>query len=381
MKDFIFQNPTKVIFGKGSMSKLSESINPFGRKILLIYGGGSIKKNGIYSTVLRELSEFDVREFSGIEPNPRVETIRVALNKTKGFDPDFVLAVGGGSVIDATKLYCSAYHYKGDPWDFLKNPDANPTRYIPFGVVLTISATGSEMNCGSVISKHETNEKTFFKRREIFPKFSIIDPENQYSLPKNQTAYGIVDAYSHVLEQYIHNLKDVPLQNRFSEGIMLTLIENAKPLLNDLRNYTYRSNVILCATMALNNVIRMGTNEDWATHMIEHELSAYYDIPHGLGLAIITPKWMEVVIKQKIEKLAHYGMVVWGLTGSTEDVAKQSIKKTFDFFKSLGIPMSLSAINIDKEHFESISTNLAKNKIGEIPLTKVQIFEILNKCL
>lgn len=363
------------------MDQITKNVRSFGNKVLLTYGKGSIKKNGIYDKVMAQLKGFEVSEFSGIEPNPRVETVRKCLEQYRDFEPDFILAVGGGSTIDATKLIASSWHYGGDPWDFLVKPGTSPKKYLPFGVVLTIPATGSEMNCGSVITRWETHEKPFFSRDEIYPKFSILDPQNTFSLPPDQTAYGIVDAFSHVLEQYIHTLDNVPLQDRFSEGILLTIIENAPIVLKEPNNYEARANIMLSAAMALNNLICSGTNQDWATHGVEHELSGIYDIPHGAGLAIITPRWMKAVLDQKLSKVAHYGRRIWNLDGKDNEVANKAIKKTHEFFRSLGIKMSLSEWNIGSENFAKISAKLVEDKIGETPLSKEQIDQILNECL
>lgn len=381
MQDFVFHNPTKIIFGRESMNSIAEEIKPFGKKVLLTYGGGSIKSNGIYNKVMQQLQGFEVKEFSGIEPNPRVETIRKCVEQFRDFKPDFVLAVGGGSVIDATKLIVSAMHYDGDAWDFLIKPDTESAHYIPFGVVLTLSATCSEMNSGAVITNWEKNEKLFFTREQNYPKFSILNPENTFTVSREQTAYGIIDAFSHVLEQYITTAENVPLQDRFSEGLLHTLIENSKIALDNPTNYEARANIMLSATMALNGLISMGTAEDWATHNIEHEISAFYDIPHAAGLAIITPRWMKVTRSQKLKKLAHYGRRIWDLEGEDEMVSVQAIDKTYDFFKSLGVKMSLTEWNIEDKNFGIMIDRLVKTGIGEFALNKDQVTQILINCL
>ena len=381
MNNFELCNPTKIIFGADSMDKIAQNIRPFGKKVLITYGNGSIKKNGIYQKVINQLENFDVREFGGIEPNPRVETIREAIKKFKDFNPDFFLAIGGGSVIDGTKLLASSMLYNGDPWDFLIQKTAEPIKYIPFGVVLTLSATGSEMNRGAVITNWTTHEKKGFKREQNYPVFSVLDPQNTYSVPNDQTAYGIVDAFSHVLEQYIQTKEDTPLQDRFCESILLTLIENSSKVLKSPEDYSARANIMLCACMALNNLLRSGTNEDWATHDIEHQLSAFYDIPHAAGLAIITPRWMKVVKDQKAKKLLQYGERVWGLRGSDAEIIKKAIDATYEFFGSLGVKMSLKDWQISNEHFPTIISRLEKKGIGEIPLTAEQIKKILEDCL
>jgi alcohol dehydrogenase YqhD (iron-dependent ADH family) len=382
MKNFEFSNPTKLVFGKDALDKISENAAIYGKKILVTYGGGSIKKNGIYTKVMEQLKSFEVAEFGGIEPNPRVETIRKAVALARDFKPDLVLAVGGGSVIDGSKLLVAAVNYQGDAWDFLINPETEPEKYIPLAVVLTMSATGSEMNSGAVITNWSENIKTFFGKPACYPKFSILDPQNLFSLPADQSAYGIVDAYSHILEQYITNSEDVALQDRWSEGVLLTLIENGPITLKKPTDYAARANVMLAATMALNGLVAMGCNQDWATHNIEHEISAFYDIPHAAGLAIITPRWLEVVKAEKLARIAHYGRQVWNLYGETDlEVADLAIEYTFKFFESLGIKMFLKDWSIDNKHFDVMVARLAEKGIGERILTSKEIEEILTKCL
>lgn len=380
MNDFIYKNPTKLIFGKTSMGSLAKEVAVIGKKVLLTYGGGSIKKNGIYEKVMRELNDFEVREFGGIEPNPRMETLNKGVALAKEFDPDLILAVGGGSVIDGSKYISAVTHYDGDPWEMLTN-GKEPTKFIPIGDILTLSATGTEMDCFFVVTKWETHEKPAFTYPQVFPIFSILDPQNTYSVSREQTAYGVVDAYSHVLEQYINTIKDVPLQDRFSESILLTLIENSGIALNEPTNYQARANLMLSATMALNGIIAMGVSEDWATHGIEHEFSAFYDIPHGAGLAVITPRWMEVIKDQKADKLEQYGKRVWGLTGERNEVINNAINKTYEFFKSLGLKMNFSEWRIDDKYYDEMMKRLTKATLGEIPLKPDQIKEILTKCL
>lgn len=376
MKDFIFSNPTKIIFGKKAMNQIKPNLEVFGNKVFMVYGKGSIKRNKIYNKVLEQLKEFKVEEFVGIEPNPRVETVQQALDSARKFSPDIILAVGGGSVIDASKLLSASLFYQGDPWDFLiKN--VNPKKYVPLAVVLTLSATGSEMNNGAVITNWQKREKLFFIRDQLYPKFSILDPQNTFSVPREQTAYGIVDAFSHVLEQYLHLEKDAPLQDRFSESILLTLIENAHLVIKKPNNYKARANIMLSAAMALNNLIGVGAGEDWATHMIEHELSAFYDIPHGAGLAIITPKWMKAVKKEKERKLIQYGKRIWGFKGTDKKTAEKAIEKTYQFFQSMGIKMSLREWGINSQFFPKIIDRLVEKRIGEKPLSRQRIQKIL----
>jgi len=305
MKDFVFHNPTKIVFGKNSMDKIRENVDLYGKKVMVTYGGGSIKSNGIYDKVMEQLNGLEVMEFGGIEPNPRVETIRKAVELARKFEPDIILAVGGGSTIDGSKLLASAIYYEGDAWDIVKK-QIKPNRFVPLAVVLTLNATGSEMNHGAVITNWTTNEKLFFGHDELYPKFSVLDPQNTFSLPKEQIAYGVVDTFSHVLEQYINTILDANLQDRFAEGILATLIENAPKAIEKPTDYSVRANLMWASTLALNTLIASGVNEDWATHMIEHEISAFYDITHAAGLAIITPRWMDVVAKvQKKDKMVQ----------------------------------------------------------------------------
>jgi alcohol dehydrogenase YqhD (iron-dependent ADH family) len=381
MNNFELYNSTKIIFGTDSMDKIADQIRPFGGKVLVTYGEGSIKTNGIYTKVMDQLKEFDVREFGGIEPNPRVETIRKIIEQYKEFEPDFVLAVGGGSVIDGTKLFISSMYYDGDPWDFLVKEGVQPKKYLPLGTVLTLSATGTEMNGNAVITNWEKHEKLALIKKELHPVFSILDPRNTFSVSRDQTIYGIVDAFSHVFEQYINTEENAPIQDRFSEGILMTLIENSKKVLAEPKNYEARANIMLSACVALNGLIGSGVNQDWATHDMEHELSAFYDIPHAAGLAIITPRWMKVVKDQKSKKIIQYGKRIWSLKGNEEEILNKAIEKTYDFFKSLGAKMNLTEWNIDKENFPVIIQRLTKSKIGEFPLTALQIEEILSNCL
>ena len=380
MKDFTFHNPTKLIFGKSALDKIATELKPFGNKVLLTYGKGSIKQAGIYDKVMQQLQEFTVAEFSGIEPNPRVETLREAINLGKKFKPDVILAVGGGSVIDGTKLVVAGINSELDPWELVL--DSNQiTSAIPLATVLTVAATGTEMDAFGVITNWEKNEKKAFAHNSVLPVISFLDPQNTYSVSAIQTAYGIVDIFSHVLEQYMTTSTNTDLQNRWSEGILLTLLENAPLVLKNLEDYNSRANIMLASTMALNGLISMGTNQDWATHDIEHELSAFYDIPHGLGLAILTPHWLRnIALTQKKERLIQYGKRVFNLSGSDNEIAEKAIKATHDFFAGMGITMNLKDISIDTKHFETMVSRVA-GKVGEIPLTKEQVLKILNDSL
>lgn len=342
MLNFEFKNPTKIIFGKGEIQKLNKEI-PKNAKVLLLYGGGSIKKNGIYSQVISALSTYKVLEFGGIPANPEYQILMQALHLIKSEEIDFLLAVGGGSVIDGTKFLASAALYKGDePWDILKNGIRTEVG-MPFGTVLTLPATGSEMNSGSVISRKETGEKLGMGGPGLFPQFSILDPSVVASIPKNQLANGITDAYTHVLEQYMTYPVGADLQDRISESIMASLIETAPEIIANPSDYKTAANFMWCCTMALNGLIQKGVPTDWAVHAIGHELTALYGIDHARTLAIIAPRHYEFFFEQKKEKLAQYAERVWNIKeGSFEEKAKKAIEKTEAFFQSLDIPTHLS---------------------------------------
>lgn len=380
MNNFVLYNPTKIIFGTEAMAQLAENVAVYGHKLLLTYGQGSIKKNGIYSQVMSQLRDFTVQEFGGIEPNPRLETLCQAIALAREFKPDLILAVGGGSVIDGSKLIAAGYGYNGDSWDIVtrKVEVKNP---LPLATVLTVAATGSEMDPYAVISKWETKEKRSFGANSLLPKFSILDPRHTFSVSREQTAYGIVDIFSHVLEQYINTTIGSPLQDRFSESILLTLVENAPKVLEELNNYEARANIMLCSTMALNGLIAMGVNEDWATYMIEHEISAFYDIPHGAGLAIITPRWMREVKEQKSRKIGQLGKRVFGLSSEGKELLEGTVDKVTNFFLSLGLKLNLSEWGIDDKYFDIITDRLVKLEIGEFTLSRTQINNILRNCL
>ena len=381
MKDFTFYNPTKIIFGQQALQEIPVELKQrHFQKIFLTFGKGSLKDSRLHKDLVGLLQGFEVKEFWGIEPNPRVETLREATKIAKKFAPDLILAVGGGSVIDASKLLIASVNSSIDPWDLVLDISQAKV-FTPLATILTVSATGSEMNNGAVITNWKKNEKLSFGDVRAFPIFSILNPEYTTSLTGEQTAYGIVDIFSHVCEQYLHTTTNALIQDRFAEGILLTLIETAPKLLADLTNYDFRSTVMWSSTMALNRLIGMGVAQDWASHRIEHQLSAFYDIPHGAGLAIVTPRWMPEISPQKFAKFVQYGHRVWNLSGNDEAVVQEAISKTYDFFKSLGIKMNLNEWGIDDQNFPLMISRLDKDKIGEFPLTKEQLTHILNNCL
>lgn len=344
MLNFELYNPTQYVFGKGQTQKLATLV-PQNAKVLLAYGGGSIFKNGVYNQVKSALNGFEVVEFGGIEPNPRFETLMKAVEIIREQHINFILAVGGGSVIDGVKFISGAVNYEGNPIEILKNRVlfTDVTKVIPFGTVLTLPATGSEMNSGAVVTIEATQEKLTLGGSALFPKFSICDPEVIASLPKRQIQNGVVDAFTHVMEQYLTYPHDALLQDRFAESILQTLIEIGPDVAENPTDYKLASNYMWCATMALNGLIQKGVPSDWATHMIGHELTALYEIDHARTLAIIGPNLYRVMFDSKKEKLAQYGKRVWHIEGNDEvEIAQQAIQKTIAFFHTMGMKTKLS---------------------------------------
>lgn len=343
MLNFEHYNPTRIVFGKDQWNRLPELLHiENARKILLVYGGGSIHKIGLYSKIMEVLGDFTVCEFGGVEANPDFDTLMKAVELGRRESIDFILAVGGGSVIDGVKFISGAIGYSGDAWDVLdKKEGCNFTTAVPFGTVLTLPATGSEANSGAVISRRALGEKRVMGGPMFFPQFSFCDPLLMISLPKRQLANGIIDAYVHTLEQYLTFLTDNLLQERQAEAILSTLIEVA-PVIDHPENYKLASNLMWCATHALNGNLRSGVPTDWCTHMIGHELTAFYGIDHAQTLAIIAPRLYENRFEEKKEKLEQYGRRVWKLEGDMETVAREAIRKTEEFFQSLGVLTHIS---------------------------------------
>ena len=342
MNNFEFKNPTKILFGKGQIEKLTNEI-PQDAKVLLLYGGGSIKKNGVYDQVINALSEHSVVEFGGIPPNPEYSVMMEALQVVNKEKIDFLLAVGGGSVIDGTKFLSAAASYDGDePWDLLTEGKV-VKKGMPFGTVLTLPATGSEMNSGFVMTREETKEKLSTGGPALYPLFSILDPEVVKSIPQRQLANGVADAYMHVMEQYMTYPIGAKLQDRFAESILQTLIEVAPAVMKNPSDYNAAANFMWSCTMALNGLINKGVPEDWAVHMMGHELTALFGIDHARTLAILAPSHFKYNFESKKNKLAQYAERVWNVTEGTEDEkAKAGIDKTESFFHSLDIKTQLS---------------------------------------
>lgn len=368
MYSFKFQNPTKIIFGKGMIAELSKEI-PRDKKILVTFGGGSVRKNGVYDQVVAALKNHTFVEFWGIEPNPKYETLMQAVELGRKENIDFILAVGGGSVVDGSKFIAATICYNGEPWDLIQKR-IKVEKTIPLGTVITLPATGSEMNCGAVISRKSTMEKLVLSTPLNYPKFSVLDPEVTFSLPKTQVAAGLIDTFIHTMEQYLTFPVDAKLMDRWAEGILQTVVE-ISPRVMDIRpDYDSMANYMLTATMALNDFIAMGVPQDWATHMIGHEITAFHELTHGYTLAIVFPQLLRVMKDEKREKILQYGARVWGITlGDPDDRIESTILRTEDFFRSLGVKTKLSDYGIGEDtinkivaRFEIRGTVLGENK-------------------
>ena len=357
MQNFEIINPTRIVFGRDQLERLPQLIHESSttKKVLLAYGGGSIKSTGLFNRIMMHLKDFEVTEFGGIEANPQFSTLMKGVELAKEKGVDFILAVGGGSVIDGVKFMTGAFHYQGDSWDVLDRKEGCVFgAALPFGTILTLPATGSEANSGAVISRDEIKEKRTMGGPQFFPKFSFCDPTVVSTLPKKQIANGIVDAYMHTLEQYLTYPTDNLLQERQAEAILSTLIEIGPEVLEHPNNYKAASNLMWCATHALNGNLRCGVPTDWATHMIGHELTAIYGIDHARTLAIIGPRLFENQFENKKEKLVQYGKRVWNLSGSSDDIAKGAIERTESFFQSLGIPTHISDYSSETDHIAEL---------------------------
>ena len=354
MNNFIFQNPTKLVFGKGEIARLSKLVEK-DRKILMTYGGGSIKRNGVYDQVMTALKGYDITEFGGIEANPDYNTLMKAVKICREKGIDFILAVGGGSIIDGTKFIATAAKFEGeDAWDILSKKSRLP-KPVDFASVLTLPATASEMNNGAVISRRDRQEKLAFHNPEGYPKFSILDPDVVLTLPAKQISNGIVDIYAHTLEQYLTTCLDTKVMDRWAESLLLTLIDEAPELLSGNPSYDSRANFMLTATMGLNGFISMGVDEDWATHMIGHELTALCGLDHGETLAIVHPGVMDIMRKEKRGKLLQYARRVWNITIENEEQAiDEAIERTENFFRSIGKKTRLSEYGIGDDVIETI---------------------------
>ena len=346
MLNFEFQNPTRIVFGKDTVSSLDKLV-PADARVLILYGGQSAERTGTLAEVRAALGGRTRFEFGGIEPNPTFETLTTAVALVRAERVDFLLAVGGGSVIDGTKFIAAAACFEGDPWQILASFGGAVQSALPLGVVLTLSATGSEMNPGAVVTRKETQTKAFFSSPRVFPQFSILDPTKTYTLPARQLANGVVDAFVHVVEQYLTYPVDARVQDRFAEGLLQTLIEIGPKVVHEPADYDSRANLMWTAAMALNGLIAAGVPQDWATHLIGHELTALHGIDHAQTLAIVLPPMLRLRRESKRAKLLQYAERVWQLTvGSEDERIDQAIQKTQDFFEQLGVKTHLSAYGV-----------------------------------
>lgn len=362
MLNFEFYNPTKIIFGAETVARLADLV-PAKARVLILYGGSSAKKNGTLDEVKAALGTRVLQEFGGIEPNPGYETLMPAIEQVRREKIDFLLAVGGGSVIDGTKLVAAAVKFDGDPWEILLKHGKNVNEAIPFGTVLTLPATGSEMNSGAVITRKEMQAKLAFLSPRVFPQFSILDPTKTSTLPPRQIANGVADAFVHVVEQYLTYPAQGLVQDRFAEGLLQTLIEVGPKALSMVEDYDTRANLMWVAALALNGLIGAGVPQDWATHMIGHELTAFYGLDHAESLAVVLPGLWRFKLEQKRAKLTQYGRRVWKVK-----TAEKAIAKTEKFFKLLGMPTRLKAYQISAEEAaEKVRARFAArgDKFGE----------------
>jgi NADP-dependent alcohol dehydrogenase len=384
MFNFDFYNPTRIFFGKDRLDNIDKFV-PADVKVLITFGGGSAKKSGLIDKVKANLGSRKVFEFGGIEPNPRYETLMKAAEVVRAENIGFIMAVGGGSVIDGTKFISLASHYQGDATDLLKYGFAHITsevveKVVPFGTVLTLPATGSEMNCGAVISYG--HGKFSVMSEMTYPKFSILEPEVTFTLPRIQVANGVVDAFVHVIEQYITFPVEAKVQDRMAEGILQTLIEIGTTTVNEPENYDARANLVWSATMALNGIIAVGVPQDWATHMIGHELTALFGIDHGQTLAIVLPSLLDVRRTQKHAKLLQYAERVWNIEkGSDEEKIDTAILKTREFFESLGIKTRLSQYGVTADKIPVVVDQLKAHGLAALSETQDLTLDISQKIL
>ena len=387
MTNFYYHIPTDIYFGKGQISALGERLPTLGRHILLVYGGGSIKRSGLYECVCAELHRADIEweEIAGVEPNPRIQTVRRGAAICREKKIDVVLAVGGGSTIDCAKMVAAAACYDGDAWDLVLD-GSKVEKALPVVSVLTLAATGSEMDGFSVISNYEKNEKWVSSSELYKPRFSIMDPEYTFSVPAYQTACGASDIISHTLENYFNTERGAYLQARMAEGILKTCIHYAPIAIAEPDNYEARANLMWASSMAINGVVRYGEMTAWSVHPMEHELSAFYDITHGAGLALLTPYWMEQVLgDETIWRFVEYGVNVWGISSEKKPyaIAQEAIAKTREFFVSLGMPSHLSELGIDDTKFDIMAEKAARviNGRGFAPMSAEIVRSIYARAL
>jgi len=382
MDNFKFHASTEILFGKDQIKQLPEVLLPYGKHVLLAYGGGSIKKSGLYDEVKTLLKDFKIIDFSDIEPNPHLSSVERGAKLCRDHKIDVILAVGGGSVIDCSKIVAAAALYDGVAWDLVLDGNLI-TKALPLVTILTLAGTGSEMNKGAVITNTENQMKKGTGNWATMPKTSIVDPTYLYTLPSKQTAAGSADIFSHVLENYFKQTPDAFVQDRIAEGILQTVIKYAPIALKTPDDYSARANLVWASSLALNGITGSGKGGSWSVHPIEHELSAYYDLTHGIGLAILTPHWMRHILnKNTVDKFCEYGINVWHLPVDSDKfkLANQAIDATEDFFRSLDIPMSLREVGINQEKFELMATRaveLGGLSGAYVPLDTKDVLSIL----
>ncbi len=366
MNNFMLHTPTRILFGAGQIAHLASEI-PSGSKVLITFGGGSVKKNGVMDLVYTALKGVDISEFGGIEPNPTYETLMKAVALVKAEKIDFLLAVGGGSVLDGTKFIAAAVFCNDDPWNILQTHGTTIKRALPMGSVLTLPATGSESNNGAVITRHATRDKQAFHSPHCQPVFAILDPVYTYTLPARQTANGVVDAFVHTIEQYLTYPVDAKVQDRFAEGLLQTLIEEGPKALKEPENYAVRANVMWSATLALNGLIGAGVPQDWATHMLGHELTAMHGLDHARTLAIVLPSLMNNKREQKHEKLLQYAFRVWNIASGDEDARiTQAIAATRRFFEDMGVPTRMRDYQLDGSSIPALLAKLEEKGLTHL---------------
>lgn len=394
--NFEFLNPTHLIFGAGALSQLGEVVSKYGKKALIVTGGGSVKRNGTLDRAVASLknANVSVAECSGVEPNPRITTVRRGVQIARDEHCDVIIALGGGSTMDASKVMAAAFYYNGDPWDMIYHgqPDPYiPTRALPIITVPTLAATGSEMNMGAVISNEETKEKSFVQAECLYPRVALVDPELTVSVPKDQTAYGVCDLITHVTEGYFNGVDGTPIQDRFAEGVILTAMEWGPKAIADGNDLEARAQVQWASIVALNGWVNAGTKGGYPVHMLEHTLSAYHDITHAAGLAVVNPSWMRFAAGHRAQKFVQFAERIFGLKANGPDdldCALQGIDRFEAFLKSIGCPTRLSELNID----DTLITNYAQDTLriihdenGNLPgrpaMTEANIIAVLKAAL
>jgi len=394
--NFESYNPTRLIFGEGALSRLGEVVLKYGKKALIVTGGGNVKRNGTFGRAVASLKAAGIAfaECDGVEPNPRISTVRRGAQIARNEGCDVIIALGGGSTMDASKVMAAAYYYDGDPWDMIHHgqPDPHiPTRALPVITVPTLAATGSEMNMGAVISNEETREKSFAQTECLYPMVALVDPELTVSVPKDQTAYGVCDLITHVTEAYFNGVEGTPIQDRFAEGVILTAMEWGPKAIANGHDLEARAQVQWASIVALNGWVNAGTNGGFPVHMIEHTLSAYHDITHAAGLAIINPSWMRFAARHRPEKFVQFAERIFGLKAKGPDdldCALQGIDRFEAFLKKIGCPTRLSELNIDDTlitRYAQDTLRIIHDENGNLPgrpaMTEADIIEVLKATL